>query len=163
MATKKVLLIGDNLLTKRAHEVTKFDKRLHAILDDMKDTLFEYSGVGLAAPQIGIMRRIFIVDTGEEIIECVNPQILETNGENEGPEACLSVPGKQGVVTRPVWVKIGAYDRNGVYFEAEGEEYIARCFCHENDHLDGKLFVELTKQLVDCDEIGYEEYYGDGE
>ena len=112
--------------------------------------------VGLAAPQVGILRRLFIVDTGEEILECINPTILETDGEQCGAEGCLSVPGKYGLVKRPYYAKLKAQDRDGNWFEAEGEELIARCFCHENDHLNGIVYTEvmeryLTEEELECD------------
>ena len=124
----------------------------------MKETLAEANGVGLAAPQIGILRRVVIVDTGEEILELVNPVMLETDGEQYGAEGCLSVPGKYGLVTRPYYAKVRAQDRDGNWFEAEGEELIARCFCHELDHLDGILYTSVMDRF-----LTEEELYGDEE
>ena len=150
MAIRTIVTEGDPVLAKVCHPVTKFDDRLAALLDDMHDTLEASGGVGLAAPQIGILRRVVLVhdlvDTNE-VMELINPEILETSGEQEGWEGCLSVPGYSGLVVRPDRVKIKAQDRNGNWFEAEGTELTARCFCHELDHLDGHLYTEL------CDEI----------
>ena len=115
--------------------------------------LRDADGVGLAAPQVGILRRLFLVDTGEEILECINPEIIETSGEQVGLEGCLSVPGKYGVVKRPNVVKIRAQDRNGEWFEAEGEELIARCFCHENAHLDGQLYIDIAERMLTEEEL----------
>ena len=131
----------------------KFDWRLHKLLDDMKETLADAEGVGLAAPQVGILRRVVIVDTGEEILELVNPELLETDGEQEGAEGCLSVPGKYGLVKRPYYAKVRAQDRNGEWFEAEGEELIARCFCHELDHLDGIVYTEVMERFLTEEEL----------
>ena len=124
---------------------------------DMRETLAEANGVGLAAPQVGILRRVVIVDTGEEILELVNPVMLETDGEQVGPEGCLSVPGKYGLVKRPYYAKVRAQDRNGDWFEAEGEELIARCFCHELDHLDGIVYTEVMDRFLTEEELEYDE------
>ena len=150
MAIRTIVTEGDPVLAKVCHPVTKFDDRLAALLDDMHDTLEASGGVGLAAPQIGILRRVVLVHDlvdANEVMELINPEILETSGEQEGWEGCLSVPGYSGLVVRPDRVKIKAQDRNGNWFEAEGTELTARCFCHELDHLDGHLYTEL------CDEI----------
>jgi peptide deformylase len=139
--------------------VTAFDEKLHKLLDDMTETLIDSGGVGLAAPQVGILRRVFLVDVGmeeNEIIEFINPEILETDGEQEGPEGCLSVPGKYGLVKRPYFVKVRAQDRNGDWFEAEGEELIGRCFCHENDHLDGIVYTEVMERYLTEEELSAE-------
>ena len=156
MGMRKILTDEDPALHKVCRPVVKFDEKLHKLLDDMKETLAAANGVGLAAPQVGILRRLFIVDTGEEILECINPTILETDGEQCGAEGCLSVPGKYGLVKRPYYAKIKAQDRDGNWFEAEGEELIARCFCHENDHLNGIVYTEvmeryLTEEELECD------------
>ena len=127
MGLRKILTDKDPALHKVCKPVVSFDGRLHKLLDDMADTLEEANGVGLAAPQVGILRRVVIVDTGEEILELVNPTILETSGEQEGPEGCLSVPGKYGLVKRPYYAKVRAQDRDGNWYEAEGEELTARC------------------------------------
>ena len=131
----------------------RFDRRLWELLDDMKETLEDAGGVGLAAPQVGVLRRLFIVDTGEEILECINPELIEKSGEQVGAEGCLSVPGKYGIVRRPNVVKLRAQDREGEWFEAEGEELIARCFCHEYDHLDGHLYTEIAEHMLTPEEL----------
>ena len=133
--------------------VTAFDKKLHKLLDDMRETLIDSNGVGLAAPQVGILRRVVLVDVGDEIIELVNPTLLETDGEQVGPEGCLSVPGRYGLVKRPYWAKVRAQDRYGDWYEAEGEELIARCFCHELDHLDGIIYTEVMERFLTEEEL----------
>ena len=157
MGIRKILTDKDPALHKVCKPVEKFDWRLHKLLNDMADTLEEANGVGLAAPQVGILRRVVIVDTGEEILELVNPTILETSGEQEGPEGCLSVPGKYGLVKRPYYAKVRAQDRNGDWFEAEGEELIARCFCHELDHLDGIVYTEKMDRFLTEEELNADE------
>ena len=142
MALRNIVTVGDSVLSKPCRPVTKFDRRLHILLDDMADTLAEANGVGLAAPQVGILKRIVVVDvTGEDPILLINPVILETSGEQTGYEGCLSVPGKTGTVTRPNYVKVKAYDENMEPFEIEGTELLARALCHEIDHLDGHLWM----------------------
>ena len=153
MGIRKILTDKDPALHKICKPVEKFDWRLHKLLNDMADTLEEANGVGLAAPQVGILRRVVIVDTGEEILELVNPTIIETSGEQEGPEGCLSVPGKYGLVKRPYIAKVRAQDRYGEWFEAEGEELIARCFCHELDHLDGIVYTQVMDRVLTEEEL----------
>ena len=156
MGIRKILTDKDPALHKVCRSVEKFDWRLHKLLDDMRDTLAEANGVGLAAPQVGILRRIFLVDVGldgQQIIEFINPEILETDGEQEGAEGCLSVPGRYGLVRRPYWVKVRAQDRDGNWFEAEGEELIGRCFCHENDHLDGIVYTDIMERFLTDEEL----------
>ncbi len=153
MGLRRILTAEDPALHKVCRPVEKFDRRLHRLLDDMQQTLTEANGVGLAAPQVGILRRVVIVDTGEEILELVNPELLETSGEQEGAEGCLSVPGKYGLVKRPNYAKVRAQDRNGEWFEAEGEELIARCFCHELDHLDGIMYTEIMERFLTEEEL----------
>ena len=153
MGLRKILTDQDPALHKVCKPVTSFDSKLFKLLDDMHDTLIESGGVGLAAPQVGILRRVVIVDTGEEILELVNPEMLETSGEQEGPEGCLSVPGKYGIVKRPYIAKVRAQDRNGEWYEAEGEELIARCFCHELDHLDGILYTQVMERFLTDEEL----------
>ena len=157
MGLRKILTDQDPALHKVCRAVEKFDWRLHKLLDDMADTLEEANGVGLAAPQVGILRRVVIVDTGEEILELVNPTMLETDGEQYGPEGCLSVPGKYGLVRRPNYAKVRAQDRNGDWYEYEGEELIARCFCHELDHLDGIIYTEKMDRFLTEEELASEE------
>ena len=157
MGLRKILTDKEPALHKTCKPVTSFDWRLHKLLDDMRETLIESGGVGLAAPQVGILRRVVLVDTGEEILELVNPTMLETDGEQEGAEGCLSVPGQYGLVKRPYYAKVCAQDRNGEWFEAEGEELIGRCFCHELDHLDGILYTEIMERLLSEDELVFDE------
>ena len=153
MGLRKILTDTDPALHKVCRPVEKFDGKLHKLLDDMRQTLEEANGVGLAAPQVGILRRVVIVDTGEEILELVNPTLLETDGEQEGPEGCLSVPGRYGLVKRPYWAKVRAQDRYGNWYEAEGEELIGRCFCHELDHLDGILYTQVMERFLTEEEL----------
>ena len=154
MAIVKILTQDDPALSKICHPVTKFDERLWGLLDDMKDTLIESNGVGLAAPQIGIIRRVvLVINDQDEIMEIINPEIIEQSGEQEGFEGCLSIPGMVGVVKRPMYVKIKAQDRNGEWYEAEGTGLTARCFCHELAHLDGHLYSELCDRLYTNEEL----------
>lgn len=154
MALRKIVEQGDDCLTKVCRPVTEFNKRLHLLLDDMAETLRDANGAGLAAPQVGILRRVCIVmDDDGEVIELVNPVIVSEEGEQTGLEGCLSVPGKWGVVTRPNVVKVQAQDRNGVLFVREGEGMIARAFCHEIEHLDGHLYVEHVDHFLTEEEL----------
>ena len=153
MGLRKILTDKEPSLHKVCRPVEKFDGKLHKLLDDMAETLAEANGVGLAAPQVGILRRVVIVDTGEEILELVNPELVETDGEQMGAEGCLSVPGKYGLVKRPYYAKVKAQDREGNWFEAEGEELIARCFCHELDHLDGIVYTEVMERFLTEEEL----------
>ena len=153
MGIRKILTDEESALHKVCKPVEKFDWLLHKLLDDMRETLLEANGVGLAAPQVGILRRVVIVDTGEEILELVNPTLLETDGEQEGAEGCLSVPGRYGLVKRPYYAKVRAQDRHGEWFEAEGEELIGRCFCHELDHLDGILYTQVMERFLTEEEL----------
>ena len=156
MGLRKILTVKEPSLHKMCRPVEKFDGKLHKLLDDMKETLLDAGGVGLAAPQVGILRRVVLVDTGENILELVNPELLETDGEQEGAEGCLSVPGKYGLVKRPYYAKVRAQDRNGAWFEAEGEEIVARCFCHELDHLDGIVYTEIMERYLTEEELNAE-------
>ena len=160
MGLRKILTDKDPALHKVCRKVENFDSRLFKLLDDMRDTLIESGGVGLAAPQVGILRRVVLVDVGEEdneIVELINPEMVETDGEQYGPEGCLSVPGKYGLVKRPYYAKVRAQDRNGDWFEAEGEELIARCFCHELDHLDGIVYTEVMERFLTEEELNEED------
>ena len=158
MGIRKILTDKEPALHKVCKKVEKFDWRLHKLLDDMKETLLEANGVGLAAPQVGILRRVVIVDVGgEEMLELINPELIETDGEQEGPEGCLSVPGRYGLVKRPYYAKVRAQDRFGEWFEAEGEELIGRCFCHELDHLDGILYTEVMERFLTEEELEADE------
>ena len=157
MGLRKILTDKDPALHKTCKDVVNFDERLHKLLDDMRETLLESGGVGLAAPQVGILRRVVLVDNGEEILELVNPTLVETDGEQEGPEGCLSIPGLYGLVKCPYWAKVRAQDRHGNWFEAEGEELTARCFCHELDHLDGIVYTEVMERLLTEEELMMDE------
>ena len=156
MVIRKIMTVKEPCLHKVCRPVEKFDGKLHKLLDDMKETLLDANGVGLAAPQVGILRRVVVVDTGEEMLELVNPELLETSGEQEGAEGCLSVPGKYGLVKRPMVAKVRAQDRDGNWFEVEGEELIARCFCHEIDHLDGIVYTEVMERFLTEEELNGE-------
>ena len=143
MAIRKIVEMGkDDILRKHARRVDKFDKRLSVLLDDMADTMYEADGVGLAAPQVGILKRCVVIDVGEGLIELVNPEILWTEGERVDVEGCLSVPGRRCTVARPEKVRVHAQDRKGRHIEVEGEGLLARALCHELDHLDGVLYVD---------------------
>ena len=155
MALRKIVEVGDDCLAKVCRPVTAFNSRLHALLDDMTDTLDEAAGAGLAAPQVGILRRVCIVmDEGSgEYLELVNPEIVFAEGEQTGLEGCLSVPGKWGIVTRPYTVRVRAQDRFGEWFEAEADGLTARCFCHELDHLDGIVYTEVMDRFLTEEEL----------
>ena len=155
MATRNIITEGNPTLSKTCRPVTAFDDRLATLIDDMKETVVAANGIGLAAPQVGVLRRVVVVDLGEEIVELVNPKILEQSGEQDGLEGCLSVPGQFGMVKRPNYVKLEAQDRHGDWYEYEGEELIARCFCHELEHLDGHLYTERAYRMLTQEE--YEE------
>ena len=162
MALRKIALQGEECLTKVCRPVTEFNDRLHTLLDDMAETLEDAGGVGLAAPQVGILRRVCIVlNEDDEIIELINPEIVYTEGEETALEGCLSVPGKWGIVTRPNRVRVRAQDRDGNWFEAEAEGLTARAFCHEIEHLDGHLFVEHIDHFLTDEEL--KEYLEDEE
>lgn len=153
MALRNIMTEEQTCLYKTARPVTAFDGKLHTLLDDMAETLADANGAGLAAPQVGILRRAFIVDVGEGLTEYINPEILETSGEQDGVEGCLSLPGKWGMVKRPNHVKIRAQDRNGAWFEQEQEELAARCILHENDHLNGHLYSEKVSHWLTEEEV----------
>ncbi len=145
MAIRKIRELGDEVLTKPCKEVTKVNLRTKILIGDMLDTMYEAMGVGLAAPQVGILKRIVVIDVGDGPIVLINPEILETSGEQTGEEGCLSVPGKAGTVTRPNYVKVKALNEDMEEIELEGEELLARALCHEIDHLDGRMYVELVE------------------
>lgn len=154
MALRNIVTVGDSVLNKHCRPVTSFDRRLHMLIDDMVETLEDSGGVGLAAPQVGVLRRVVVVDNCEgEILELVNPELLEQSGSQTGVEGCLSVPNQYGIVTRPEYVKLRAQDRNGNWFEVEGEELVARCFCHELAHLEGQLYTEVAERMLTPEEI----------
>ena len=149
MAYRYVVQIGDERLRKNCEEVKKFDKELWSLLDDMKETVRKENGAGLAAPQIGINKRVVVIDLEEGYFEMINPKILSVKGEQTGTEGCLSVKGKYGIVTRPLKVKSEYRDRNGKKHTVTGTELFARCMCHEFDHLDGVLYVDRASEMYD--------------
>lgn len=149
MAIKEIVLEHDEFLRKKSHLVTNFNKRLWGLLDDMKDTLRQHEGVGLAAVQIGTLRRVIIIDVGDGLVEYINPEIIEMSGEQEEIEGCLSIPGERGYVKRPAKVVLKAQDRNGAEFVTEGEELLAIAMSHEIDHLDGIIYKDKVTRMVD--------------
>lgn len=155
MAIREVREIGDEILTKPCKEVTKMTFRTKVLIQDMLDTMYEKMGVGLAASQVGVLKKIVVIDVGEGPIVLINPEILETSGEQTGEEGCLSVPGKWGIVTRPEKVKVRALNMEMEPFETEGEGLLARAFCHEIDHLYGELYVDKTQDGLH--DVAYEE------
>ena len=161
MALRKIVVQGEDCLNKACRPVTEFNRRLHLLMDDLLDTLSEAGGAGLAAPQVGVLRRACVVmdDDTEEYIELINPSIIAQSGEQTGPEGCLSVPGKWGLVTRPNYVRVRAQD--GKWFEVEGEGLTARCYCHELEHLDGHLYTEHIDRFLTDEEV--EEYFSQEE
>lgn len=146
--TRKIVKLGDETLRKTSKRMEKFDLRLWLLLRDMKETMNKADGVGLAAPQVGILRRVVVIDVGDGPIELVNPEIIEAEGEQAGAEGCLSIPGRTGYVVRPNKVKVKAQDRNGKPFEIEGEGLLARALCHEIDHLDGRLYIDVMDHEI---------------
>ncbi|KMZ55871.1 peptide deformylase [Dorea sp. D27] len=155
MATRKIRELGEEVLTKTCKPVDKMTLRTKVLINDMFDTMYEAYGVGLAAPQVGVLKRIVTIDVGEGPIVLINPEIIETSGEQTGEEGCLSVPGKYGIVTRPDYVKVRALDEDMQERELEGAGLLARAFCHEIDHLDGNMYVALTKDGLH--DVGSEE------
>ena len=154
MAKLKIVKIGDDTLRKECRPVDKITPRVLQLLDDMVETMREADGVGLAAPQIGVLRRIVVIEVEEgEVLELINPEIIEAEGENEGLEGCLSLPGQWGIVTRPMWVRVRALNRHGEMVEYEGEDLLARCFCHEIDHLNGTLYCDVADRMLTREEI----------
>ncbi len=160
MAIRNIREIGDPVLNKKCKEVNELTDRTRELIDDMFDTMYEANGVGLAAPQVGILKRIVVIDvTGEDPILLINPVIMESSGEQRGYEGCLSVPGKNGIVTRPNYVKIKAYNEEMKPFELEGTELLARAICHELEHLDGHLYVERVEgELVNTADLVDQDY-----
>ena len=155
MGTRNIVKIGDETLRKACKKQEKFDLRLKILLKDMADTMYKAEGVGLAAPQVGILRRIAVVDVTEDhsgLLEMINPEIVETEGTQTGREGCLSVPGRQGVVTRPMKIRVRFQNRKGEWMEAEAEGFEARAVCHEVDHLDGKLYVDMMDRELTQEE-----------
>ncbi len=157
MALRNIVTEGDDILLKKCRAVEKFDKKLWDLLDDMVETLHDSGGVGLAAPQIGVMRRVCVIDIGEGVVEFVNPEIISTEGEHDVVEGCLSSPGEFGIVKRPVKVVSKAFDRNGNEFTIEGEDLFAQAMCHEFDHLDGILFKSKVVRMLREDELVHDD------
>ena len=152
MAIRNIVTLGDDVLTKKCRPVEKFDDRLKELIEDLFDTLYASGGVGLAAPQVGILRRVAVIDLEDDPIELVNPEIIYTEGSQTGTEGCLSNPGKFGIVTRPQKVTVRAQDRFGEWHEYTGEDLLARAFCHETEHLDGRMFMEHVTQWIEVEE-----------
>ena len=158
MALRKLTYIEDDILRKKSRKVESFDQRLHVLLDDMAETMYKNNGCGLAAPQVSVLRRAIVMDVGEGLIEVVNPEIVSREGEVDGVEGCLSVPGRQGYVLRPQKVVVRGQDRNGQPIELTCEDWLARCACHEIDHLDGRLYVDIMhEEVFQTDEAEEEE------
>ena len=155
MALRKIRQLGDEVLSKKCREVREMTPRIRELIEDMKETMYEANGVGLAAPQVGVLRRVVVIDVGEGPIVLVNPRILEQSGERTEDEGCLSLPGKAGQVTRPAYVKVEAFNENMEKVILEGEELLARAFCHEIDHLDGHMYVEKVEG--ELHDVVYEE------
>lgn len=154
MAIRKIMKLGEDALRKTCKRQDKFDIRLHTLLKDMADTMYKAEGVGLAAPQVGILRRVVVIDVGDGLVELVNPEITAHTEETQcGREGCLSLPGRQGVVTRPYAVRVKAQDRHGEPFELEAEGFFARAVCHELDHLDGTLYIDVMDRELTPEEI----------
>ncbi len=148
MAIRKILTAEDPILRKKCRTVDEVTPRILTLLDDMADTLYDSGGVGLAAPQVGVLRRLVVIDTGDGLIELINPEICSSDGEQTDAEGCLSYPGRYGMVTRPNHVTVRAQNREGKSFEISGDALLARAFCHEIDHLDGKLFMDLVTEWL---------------
>ncbi len=156
MAVRNIRQLGDAMLEKKCREVKEMTPRIKELIEDMKETMYEANGVGLAAPQVGVLKRVVVIDVGEGPIVMINPRLLESSGEQTGEEGCLSVPGKYGIVTRPMYVKFEAWNENMEHVVLEGEELLARAVCHEIDHLDGRMDVEKAEDGLH--DVEYEEY-----
>lgn len=153
MAIRGVVKLGDEGLRKVCKKQEKFDIRLLVLLKDMADTMYKAEGVGLAAPQVGILRRVVVIDVGDGLVELINPEILESSGSQTGREGCLSIPGRQGIVTRPDYVKVKAQNRKGEDIIVEGEGFFARAICHELDHLEGRMYIDVMDRELTPEEI----------
>lgn len=153
MAIRNIVKDGDPILNKKCRPVEKFDCKLAVLLEDMAETMHQANGVGLAAPQVGMLRRVVVIDVGEGVIELVNPQIIAYSGEQEGAEGCLSFPGEWGITKRPQYVKVRAQDRNGNEITLEGRDLLAKAFCHEIDHLNGIVFKQIAERMLTPKEI----------
>ncbi len=151
MALRNIRKLGDDILRKKCRPVEEIDDRILTLLDDMADTMYDANGVGLAAPQIGILKRIAVIDVGDGLIELINPEIISVSGSEIADEGCLSVPGKYGKVDRPTRVTVHATDRDGIEYEITGEDLLARALCHEIDHLDGTVFVDKVIEYTEVD------------
>lgn len=164
MALRKIVTVGDPILTKVCRPVTKFDQKLAILIEDMIETMHDAGGVGLAGPQVGYLRRVVVIDAGDEDLELVNPEIIEQSEQTQTePEGCLSLPGKYGLVTRAQRVVVRAQDRFGDCYEYEGEGLLARCFLHELDHLDGHMYTEKVERMLTQEEIEEMSRAGDAE
>lgn len=153
MALRSIVTEGDEILRKKCREVTEYNEKLWNLLDDMAQTMYNAEGVGLAAPQVGLLRRVVVIDIGEGLIELINPVVVSKSGSQIGQEGCLSCPGEWGIVERPNTVKVEAFNRNGEKFEIEGHELLARALCHEIDHLDGTIFKDVAIKMIDNEEL----------
>ena len=156
MAIRKIVTLGDEMLRRECRREEKFNLRLWLLLKDMAETMYKAEGVGLAAPQVGILRRVVVIDAGDEsdgLVELINPEIIEAEGEQCGREGCLSLPGRQAIVTRPRKVRVRAQDRHGEWFEREAEGLFARAICHELDHLEGRLYIDVMDRELTPEEI----------
>lgn len=153
MALRKIVTEKESMLRKVSRPVEKFNGRLHTLLDDMAETMYESDGVGIAGVQVGVLRRVFVVDVGNGLIECINPEILTREGEQDGMEGCLSSPGEFGLVIRPQKVTVKAQDRDGEWFTFSAEDFFARAICHEYDHLDGRIFKDITHHMLSQQEL----------
>ena len=161
MAIREIRIQGDSVLEKKCKEVKEVTPRIRELIDDMLETMYEANGVGLAAPQVGVLRRIVVIDVGDGPLVMINPEIIESSGSQTGEEGCLSFPGKSGVVTRPNYVKAHFYNEDMELYEIEGEELLARAICHELDHLDGHMYVEKVEGEIH--DVVYEDPEEDGE
>ena len=153
MAIRNIVRVGDDVLAKECRPVEIFDNKLRQLLDDMQDTLYEANGAGLAAPQVGVLRQVCVIDVGDGLVELINPEIVHVEGEQSGAEGCLSLPDEWGMVSRPQKVTVKAQNRKGKWFETTGEDLFARCICHEVDHLHGIVFTDKASRMLTPEEI----------
>ena len=153
MAIRNIVRVGDDVLAKECRPVERFDNKLRQLLDDMQDTLYEANGAGLAAPQVGVLRQVCVIDVGDGLVELINPEIVHVEGEQSGAEGCLSLPDEWGMVSRPQRVTVKAQNRKGKWFETIGEDLFARCICHEVDHLHGIVFTDKASRMLTPEEI----------
>lgn len=153
MAIRNIVRFGEDVLTKECRPVENFDRKLHQLLDDMQDTLYEANGAGLAAPQVGVLRQVCVIDVGDGLVELINPEIISVEGEQTGAEGCLSLPNEWGMVTRPQKVVVKAQNRKGKWFQKTAEDLFARCICHEVDHLHGTVFTDKAERMLTPEEV----------